>query len=230
MSAQDSFKSSIASLRTTPLQPAKDLLSKVEAPISPPSSTKAASIASSEGVEVGKNAAPVEDWEGNYTFAPIKEHHVARAMTSRYMKDMYDHAVSDVVVSSFPSFRPLLSPSSALRMLLRCLLIYFALQIVGAGSAGLSCAYVLAKSRPELRISILEAGVAPGGGAWLGGQLMSASTSTSLRRTPAISLTFRLFAVVVRKPAHLFLEEVGVPFEDEGSYVCTRALRRGAPV
>ncbi|ORY76506.1 Thi4 family-domain-containing protein [Leucosporidium creatinivorum] len=166
----DSFKSSIASLRTTPLAPAKDLLSKVEAPISPPSSTKAASVSSSEDVDV-KNAAPVEDWEGNYTFAPIKEHHVARAMTSRYMKDMYDHAVSDVV-------------------------------IVGAGSAGLSCAYVLAKSRPELRISILEAGVAPGGGAWLGGQLMS--------------------AMVVRKPAHLFLEEVGVPFEDEGSYVVVK--------
>lgn len=148
VSAQDSFKSSIASLRTTPLQPAKDLLSKVEAPISPPSSTKAASIASSEGVDV-KNAAPVEDWDGSYTFAPIKESQVARAMTSRYMKDMYDHAVSDIV-------------------------------IVGAGSAGLSCAYVLAKSRPELRISILEAGVAPGGGAWLGGQLMSASAFSSL--------------------------------------------------
>lgn len=26
-------------------------------------------------------------------------------------------------------------------------------------------------------------------------------------------------AMVVRKPAHLFLEEVGVPYEDEGDFV-----------
>ncbi len=40
--------------------------------------------------------------------------------------------------------------------------------IVGAGSAGLSCAYHLAKTRPDLKITILEASVAPGGGrlAW----------------------------------------------------------------
>ena len=36
--------------------------------------------------------------------------------------------------------------------------------IVGAGSAGLSCAYQLAKTAPQLKITILEAGVAPGGG------------------------------------------------------------------
>ncbi|KAL8279115.1 hypothetical protein RQP46_008573 [Phenoliferia psychrophenolica] len=74
--------------------------------------------------------------------------------------------------------------------------------IIGAGSAGLSCAYVLAKARPDLLITILEAGVAPGGGAWLGGQLMS--------------------AMVVRKPADRFLTEVGVPFEDEGDYVVVK--------
>ena len=45
--------------------------------------------------------------------------------------------------------------------------------IIGAGSAGLSCAYHLAKNRPDLQITILEANVAPGGGAWLGGQLMT---------------------------------------------------------
>jgi cysteine-dependent adenosine diphosphate thiazole synthase len=45
--------------------------------------------------------------------------------------------------------------------------------IVGAGSTGLSCAYHLAKTRPDLKITILEASVAPGGGAWLGGQLMT---------------------------------------------------------
>lgn len=45
--------------------------------------------------------------------------------------------------------------------------------IVGAGSAGLSCAYQLASERPDLKITILEASVSPGGGAWLGGQLMT---------------------------------------------------------
>jgi thiamine thiazole synthase len=45
--------------------------------------------------------------------------------------------------------------------------------IIGAGSAGLSCAYHLGKTRPDLSITILEANVAPGGGAWLGGQLMT---------------------------------------------------------
>lgn len=52
--------------------------------------------------------------------------------------------------------------------------------IVGAGSAGLSCAYHLATSRPDIKITILEANVAPGGGAWLGGQLM----------TPMVSIYF----------------------------------------
>ncbi|EPQ54603.1 Thi4-domain-containing protein [Gloeophyllum trabeum ATCC 11539] len=74
--------------------------------------------------------------------------------------------------------------------------------IIGAGSAGLSCAYHLAKTRPDLKITIIEAGVAPGGGAWLGGQLM----------TP----------MVVRKPADRFLTEIGVPFEDEGNFVVVK--------
>lgn len=111
-------------------------------------------------------------------------------MTKRYGDDLYRTAISDVV-------------------------------IVGCGSAGLSCAYQIAKERPDLKVTILEAGVAPGGednftnimsrcpelmmnlgflgGAWLGGQLMS--------------------AMVVRKPADNFLTELGVPFEDEGDYV-----------
>ncbi|KKY31516.1 putative thiazole biosynthetic enzyme [Diaporthe ampelina] len=42
--------------------------------------------------------------------------------------------------------------------------------IIGAGSCGLSAAYTLGKMRPDLKIAIIEAGVAPGGGAWLGGQ------------------------------------------------------------
>lgn len=49
--------------------------------------------------------------------------------------------------------------------------------IVGAGSAGLSCAYHLASTRPDLKVTIIEANVAPGGGAWLGGQLMTPMVS-----------------------------------------------------
>lgn len=45
--------------------------------------------------------------------------------------------------------------------------------IVGAGSAGLSCAYELSKN-PNVNIAIIEQSVSPGGGAWLGGQLFSA--------------------------------------------------------
>lgn len=74
--------------------------------------------------------------------------------------------------------------------------------IIGAGSCGLSAAYTLGTLRPDLRIAVIEAGVAPGGGAWLGGQLFS--------------------AMVMRKPADAFLREVGVPFEDEGDFVVVK--------
>lgn len=74
--------------------------------------------------------------------------------------------------------------------------------IIGAGSCGLSAAYTLAKTRPELRIAIIEASVSPGGGAWLGGQLFS--------------------AMVMRKPAEKFLQEIGVAYEDEGDFVVVK--------
>jgi thiamine thiazole synthase len=74
--------------------------------------------------------------------------------------------------------------------------------IIGAGSCGLSAAYVLGKHRPDLKIAIIEASVSPGGGAWLGGQLFS--------------------AMVMRKPADVFLREIGVPYEDEGNYVVVK--------
>lgn len=45
--------------------------------------------------------------------------------------------------------------------------------IVGAGSSGLTAAYILGKSRPDLKIAIIEANVAVGGGCFLGGQLFS---------------------------------------------------------
>jgi len=74
--------------------------------------------------------------------------------------------------------------------------------IVGAGSCGLSTAYVLGKARPDLKIAIVEASVSPGGGCWLGGQLFS--------------------AMVLRKPADAFLTDVGVPFEDDGNFVIVK--------
>ncbi|KIV92747.1 thiamine thiazole synthase, variant 2 [Exophiala mesophila] len=74
--------------------------------------------------------------------------------------------------------------------------------IVGAGSCGLSAAYTLGKARPDLKIAIIEASVSPGGGCWLGGQLFS--------------------AMVLRKPAEEFLNDIGVPFEDEGNYVVVK--------
>lgn len=70
--------------------------------------------------------------------------------------------------------------------------------IIGAGSAGLSCAYELSKN-PDVNIAIIEQSVSPGGGAWLGGQLFS--------------------AMVVRKPAHKFLDEIGVDYDEQDTYV-----------
>ncbi|KAL2163420.1 hypothetical protein VTH06DRAFT_5477 [Thermothelomyces fergusii] len=128
--------------------------------------------------EVEENAAglskPLADMLGNwsnFSFAPIRESAVSRAMTRRYFADLDKHAESDIV-------------------------------IIGAGSCGLSAAYTLGKLRPDLRITVIEAGVSPGGGAWLGGQLFS--------------------AMVMRKPADVFLREVGVPYEDEGDYVVVK--------
>jgi len=74
--------------------------------------------------------------------------------------------------------------------------------IVGAGSAGLSCAYELSKIAPELKIAMIEQNVSPGGGAWLGGQLFS--------------------AMVVRKPANKILDELEVPYDDEGDFVVVK--------
>ncbi|CAI7813768.1 unnamed protein product [Closterium sp. NIES-53] len=70
--------------------------------------------------------------------------------------------------------------------------------VVGAGSAGLSCAYELSKN-PNVNVAIIEQSVSPGGGAWLGGQLFS--------------------AMVVRKPAHRFLDELEIAYDEEEDYV-----------
>ncbi|VEU21583.1 DEKNAAC102460 [Brettanomyces naardenensis] len=71
--------------------------------------------------------------------------------------------------------------------------------IVGAGSAGLSCAWILARARPDLKIAIIESNVSVGGGCFLGGQLFS--------------------AMVLRKPADEFIRELGIEYEDEGNYI-----------
>ncbi|KAK9760279.1 thiamine metabolism- protein, partial [Basidiobolus ranarum] len=63
--------------------------------------------------------------------------------------------------------------------------------IVGAGPSGLSCAYELSKHK-DLKVAVIEASVAPGGGGWVGGQLFS--------------------PMVVRKPAHEFLDELGIAY------------------
>lgn len=73
--------------------------------------------------------------------------------------------------------------------------------IVGCGSAGLSCAWELSKD-PSLKIAIIEQSVSPGGGCWLGGQLFS--------------------AMIVRKPADKFLDELEVPYEEKENYVVVK--------
>ena len=73
------------------------------------------------------NSKTLDDMAGKYetdfTFAPIRESQVSRAMTRRYFKDLDTYAESDIV-------------------------------IVGAGSCGLSAAYMLGKARPDLKIAI----------------------------------------------------------------------------
>ncbi|EQC30329.1 thiamine biosynthetic enzyme [Saprolegnia diclina VS20] len=128
-------------------------------------------------VRAGNGRVPDEAWQkannarstpfDGYTFAPVKEAEVSREMTTRYMKDMYDFADSDVIIA-------------------------------GAGSAGLCAAYELSKY-PNIRVAIIEQSVAPGGGAWLGGQLFS--------------------SMIVRKPAHHFLDELEIPYDVKEDHV-----------
>eukprot|EP01135_Chromosphaera_perkinsii_P004681 Nk52_evm30s293 gene=Nk52_evmTU30s293 len=65
--------------------------------------------------------------------------------------------------------------------------------IIGAGPSGLACAYELGKRNPAWKIAIFEASVAPGGGAWVGGQLFS--------------------SMIVRKPAQSLLDELEVAYD-----------------
>jgi thiamine thiazole synthase len=70
--------------------------------------------------------------------------------------------------------------------------------IIGSGLSGLAAAYELSKVA-GLKVALFERSVAPGGSAWLGG--------------PGLSAT------AVRKPAHALLDELGVAYADEDSFV-----------
>ncbi|ODQ44580.1 hypothetical protein PICMEDRAFT_173613 [Pichia membranifaciens NRRL Y-2026] len=74
--------------------------------------------------------------------------------------------------------------------------------IVGAGSSGLTAAYILARARPDLKIAIIEANVAVGGGCFLGGQLFS--------------------SMVLRKPADQFIRELGIEYEEEDNFIVVK--------
>lgn len=87
-------------------------------------------------------------WD-DFSFAHIRESQVSRAMTSRYFKDLETYAESDVVIIGAGSCG--LSTSCPFISLI----FSFLISLSGA-------AYVLAKNRPNLKIAIIEGGVAPG--------------------------------------------------------------------
>lgn len=114
-------------------------------PISPPASVK-------DDAELGKGPSGVscEDWSGKYSFAPIKVG--AIVVSRRYCSRRYiyqEHHVARAMTKRYGDDLYRTAVSDVI--------------IVGCGSAGLSCAYSIAKERPDLKVTILEAGVAPGG-------------------------------------------------------------------
>ncbi|HUT54860.1 MAG TPA: sulfide-dependent adenosine diphosphate thiazole synthase [bacterium] len=92
--------------------------------------------------------------------------------------------------------------------------------IAGAGPAGMVAAYYLAQA--DLRVTMVERGLAPGGGAWGGGMGRN--------------------EVVVHEEARAVLDELGIAAEPEskglfgldsmylGSSLCCRALQEGATI
>lgn len=75
--AANSFKSTLNSIVDVK-SPGPQLTNAVVAPISPPSSTKASSdVDPLEKRLIGTTGPMKECYEGQYKFAPIKEHHVS---------------------------------------------------------------------------------------------------------------------------------------------------------
>ena len=158
-------------------------------------------------------------------------------MTRRYFKDLDEYAEADVIIvgagsaglscayelSKYPHIKVSLmharvyihmhfmqskyTPLEYLgAVLLRCIVYISQGGYRGEAGAELWCLALRelfsvrsASSIGTVQVALIEQGVAPGGGAWLGGQLFS--------------------AMVVRKPAHNLLDELNVPYEDEGDYV-----------
>lgn len=144
-----------------------------------------------------------ENYEGQYRFAPIEEAQVSRAMIKRSDSLVFPRYIFVADKDASPgTLNRCMKEPSRVSTFLPCIYnktevsvrrreqyssSYFAIKvesfpahqivIVGAGSAGLSCAYQLGSTRPDLKITIIEANVAPGGGAWLGGQLMTPMVS-----------------------------------------------------
>jgi thiamine thiazole synthase len=92
-----------------------------------------------------------EDYQGNYQFAPIEEAQVSRAMIKRYETVSFSVHYTNANGSRTPRYFDMLCERAVSDVV-----------IIGAGSAGLSCAYHLARSRSDLKITIIEANIAPG--------------------------------------------------------------------
>lgn len=77
--------------------------------------------------------------------------------------------------------------------------------IVGSGVAGLSCAWEIIKTDPDIKLTIIERQQAPGGTHWNG-------------------CTGVYPAMVVRKPADAFVKELGVEYDEKPSYIVVKHI------
>lgn len=108
--------------------------------------------------------------------------------------------------------------------------------IVGAGSAGLSCAYSLATRRPDARSQFVTSDLyltfpSPAENhnyrgrsrtRWRGLAWWTTDDSNGMRLLFSASPVAHSSPQVIRKPADGFLREIGVPYEDEGNFVVVK--------
>lgn len=87
-----------------------------------------------------------EDYEGGYRFAPITEAEVSRAMIKRSVDKMMSCAGTYLMVRFTRYFNTMYERAVS------------DVVIIGAGSAGLSCAWHLANTRPEVCCGPLKIG------------------------------------------------------------------------